>query len=61
MVKRFGCIFTCLRTRAVHIEVAHTLSTDSFIDALQRFIGRRGKPEIVYSDNGTHFVGAERP
>ena len=60
MVKRFGCIFTCLRTRAVHIEVARTLSTDSFIDALQRFIGRRGKPEIVYSDNGTNFVGAER-
>ena len=60
MVKRFGCIFICLRTRAVHIEVVHTLSTDSFIDALRRFIGRRCKLEIVYSNNGTNFVGAER-
>jgi len=59
MVKRFECIFACLRPRAVHIEVVHTLPADSFIDALRPFIGRRGKPEIVYSDNGTNFVGTE--
>ena len=57
--KRYGCLFTCLRMRAVHIEVAHSLSTDSFLMALMRFISRRGKPKVIFSDNGTNFVGAE--
>nr|CAB3263155.1 uncharacterized protein LOC104265735 [Phallusia mammillata] len=59
-VKRYGCIFTCLTVRAVHIEIAHSLSTDSFIDALRRLIGRRGKPKKIFSDNGTNFIGANR-
>ena len=57
--KRFGCIFTCLKYRAVHIEVADDLSSDSFINAVLRFIGRRGAPRVIYSDNGTNFKGAE--
>ena len=56
--KRYGCMFTCLQTRAVHLEVAHSLSTDAFIMTLIRFVGRRGRPEEIYSDNGTNFVGA---
>ncbi|TNN06405.1 Gag-Pol polyprotein [Schistosoma japonicum] len=56
--KRYGCVFTCLQTRAVHLEVAHDLSTDSFIMVLMRFMGRRGKPLEIYSDNGSNFVGA---
>ena len=59
-VKRYGCIFTCLTIRAVHIEIAHSLDTDSFINALRRFIARRGKPVLVRSDNGTNFVSGER-
>ncbi|XP_071491771.1 uncharacterized protein [Diadema antillarum] len=59
-VKRYGCLFTCMNSRAVHIEVAHSLDTDSFINALRRFIARRGKPERIVSDNGTNFRGAER-
>lgn len=58
--KRYGCVFSCLQTRAVHLEVAHSLSTDSFISVLLRFIGRRGCPNDIYSDNGTNFVGAHR-
>ena len=57
--KRYGCIFTCLRYRAVHIEVVSDLSTDSFIQAVFRFVARRGPPLIIYSDNGTNFRGAE--
>lgn len=57
--KRYGCLFTCLKTRAVHIEVAHELTVDSFLMALYRFIGRRGYPKEIFSDQGTNFVGAE--
>ena len=58
--KRYGCLFTCLVTRAVHIEVAHSLDTDSFLSALYRFIARRGLPDLIRSDNGRNFVGAEK-
>ena len=59
IVKRYGCVFTCLATRAVHIEVSHDLSSDSFIQAFTRFVSRRGPPVEIFSDNGTNFKGAE--
>ena len=58
--KRYGVVFTCLTTRALHLELAGDLSTDSFILALRRFIARRGQPNTIWSDNGTNYVGAER-
>ena len=60
IVKRYGCVFTCLTMRGVHIEIANSLDTDSFINALRRFIARRGRPKKIFSDNGTNFVGANR-
>ena len=59
-VKRYGVIFTCMATRAVHIEVADSQSTDSFINALRRFSARRGPVRLIRCDNGTNFVGAEK-
>ena len=58
--KRYGTLFTCLVSRAVHIEIANSLETDSFLNALRRFIARRGPVREVRCDNGTNFVGAER-
>lgn len=59
-VKRYGVLFTCLTIRAVHIEIADSLDTDSCINALRLFISRRGQVSVMRSDNGTNFVGAER-
>ncbi|KAK5928662.1 hypothetical protein CgunFtcFv8_013710 [Champsocephalus gunnari] len=59
-VKKYGVLFTCLTVRAIHIEVASSLDTDSFVNALRRFIARRGQVLELRSDNGTNFVGAER-
>ena len=59
-LKRYGVLFTCLVTRAVHLEVANSLETDSYINAICRFICRRGPVRQMRSDNGSNFVGARR-
>ncbi|XP_062710697.1 uncharacterized protein LOC134288826 [Aedes albopictus] len=59
-VKRWIALFTCLTVRAVHLEVAYTLSTESCISCVHRFVGRRGPPAEFFSDNGTNFQGADR-
>jgi hypothetical protein len=51
------CVFTCMVTRAIHPEICEALSTEAFIKCLTRFIARRGSPAVIYSDNGTNFVG----
>ena len=58
--KRYLCLFSCLATRAVHLEIAYGLSTDSFLNAFYRMASRRDLPDEVYSDNGTNFIGADR-
>lgn len=58
--KRYGVLFTCLSTKAVHLEIVHSLITDSARMAIRRMSNRRGSPSGIWSDNGTNFKGAEK-
>jgi len=58
VLKGYLCIFVCFCTKAVHVELATELSTQAFIAAFKRFVARRGICQIMFSDNGTNFVGA---
>ena len=59
-MKHYGVIFTCLNTRAVHLELAVDYSTMEFIQVLRRFFAVRGQPRLMIGDNGSQFVGAGR-
>ena len=59
-VKRYGLLFTCLASRAVHIEVLTDMTTDCFILGLRRFIAILGQSKVIRCDNGTNFTGADR-
>lgn len=56
--KVYICIFVCLTTKAVHLEVVEDATADAFIACLKRFFNRRGRSVEIWSDNGTNFVGA---
>ena len=56
--KAYLALFACSLTRAVHLELVKSLETDDFIMCFKKFIARRGRPELVYSDNGTAFEAA---
>lgn len=58
--KCYICVFVCFFSKAVHIELVGDLTTNSFLAALRRFWSRRGIGNVIYSDNGTNFVGANR-
>ena len=45
-VKVWICVFTCLVTRAIHLDVVCDLSTEVFLRCLKRFAARRGLPRI---------------
>ncbi|GBN99369.1 hypothetical protein AVEN_114554-1 [Araneus ventricosus] len=59
-MKCYICVFVCFTTKAVHIEIVGDLTSEAFIAALKRFIGRRGKPTEIYSDCGTNFIATDR-
>ena len=59
-VKRYGLIVTCMSSRAVHLEIVHSLEVDACINAIRRFMARRGPVKSITSDTGTNIVGAEK-
>lgn len=58
--KAYICLWVCFVTKAVHIELVSNLTTEAFLNALNRFFDRRGICTDIYSDNATNFVGANR-
>ncbi|XP_076230264.1 uncharacterized protein LOC143176045 [Nomia melanderi] len=56
--KAYMCVFVCFSTKAVHLELAIDMTTQSFLNCLKRFIARRGLCHTIFSDNGTNFIGA---
>ncbi|XP_055924606.1 uncharacterized protein LOC129956700 [Argiope bruennichi] len=57
--KSYLCLFICTATRAVHLELVSSMSTEAFLSALRRFIARRGHPTDILSDNGSNFIGSD--
>lgn len=60
MAKRYGVLFPCLTTRAVHLEVEHSMDTDSYVNAFRCFISRGSQVRELRSDNGTNLISAEK-
>lgn len=58
--KRYVALYTCLTSRAIHLEITASLTTHSAVMALRRMIARRGCPTEIWSDNGTNLRGADR-
>lgn len=60
MTKAWFVIFVCMSTKAIHLDLIVSMSSEAFKDCLRRFICRRGKPHTLHSDNGTNFIGCKR-
>ena len=57
--KRYGLLFTCMASRAVHIEILEDMTTDAFINALRCFIALRGAVKQLRSEQGSNFIAAQ--
>lgn len=58
--KCYLCVFVCLATKAVHLEIVSDLSVDAFIATFTRFVSRRGLPSLMRSDCGTNYTGSDK-
>lgn len=58
-IKSYIAIFICFCTKAVHLEIVSDLTTAAFLACLRRFIARRSRPSMIWSDNATNFRGAK--
>ena len=58
-LKAYVCVFICLTYKAIHLELVSDLTTAAFKACLARFVSRRNKPQHLYTDNGSNFIGAK--
>ena len=56
--KAWIVIYTCAVYRCVYLDVVDSISAEEFLQSLERFTWTCGRPNLIYSDNGTNFVGA---
>lgn len=59
IIKIWTCIFVCMTTSSIHLEITESLSAELFLNCFKRFALRRGFPKVLYSDNGTNFLPAK--
>ena len=58
-VRRWLCVFVCLTTTAIRIELVADLTTSAFLNAFRRFLCSTGfRTKFMRTDNGTNYVGA---
>lgn len=60
MAEHYGVIFTCLNSRAVHLDVAADCTTMEYMQVLRTVFALRGVPELMISDDDSQIVGTER-
>ena len=58
--KIYILLFTCLQTRAVHLEVTEAMDTEAFTNALTRYVSFRGVPTDILSDNWKTFQSEDK-
>lgn len=58
--RAYVCLFVCLATKALHLELVSDLTAEAFVAALRRLFARRGKVHHMWSDNATNFVLANK-
>ncbi len=52
-------VFTCAVYRCIYLDLVISCSTEAFLESLERFISVHGRPNTIFSDNGTNFVGSD--
>jgi len=60
MKKLWVCVFSCLITRCLHLELVLDSSTEEFLNCFRLFVARRGLPHKIISDNFSSFKKADR-
>ena len=58
--KAYVVLYSCSLTRGVFLELLPSLETREFLKSFKRLVARRGRPSLVYSDNGSTFVAAAK-
>ena len=55
VIKSWICLFTCLAVRAILLEWVKNLTLEQFLSCLRRYIARKGKPQLIISNNAPQF------
>lgn len=58
--KAYLCLFVCAATKAIHLELASDLTMEACLAALRRFVARRGRCSMLFSDQGTNFIATAK-